>query len=47
MRGHYSVHYRDYLNLGVAGKELPEKDDRVQPGEEAGEEHSGDGWEGT
>lgn len=43
MRGHYSVHYRDYLNLGVAGKELPEKDDRVQPGEEAGEEHSGDG----
>ena len=36
MRGHYSVQYRDYLNLGVAGKEFPEKDDRVQPGEEAG-----------
>lgn len=31
----------------MAGEEFPEKDVRVQLGGEAGEEHSGDGWEGT
>lgn len=42
--GRYSVCHRDSLNLGVASKEFPERDDRVQPAEEAG--RACRGWRG-